>query len=159
MTDGAPPAAPQDAGPQDAAPGPAAPGPAATRALAGAERLAPLVAALLVLVAALPGLMRLPPLDRDESRFAQATAQMLETRDFVDIRFQDEPRDKKPVGIHWLQAAAVSLVSSPQARQIWAYRLPSLIGAMLAAAACAWGRGRGWGAGAPWWPGACWAPA
>jgi 4-amino-4-deoxy-L-arabinose transferase-like glycosyltransferase len=33
----------------------------------------------------------------------------------------------------------VKAVSSPEARQIWAYRLPSLLGVMLAAAACAWG--------------------
>jgi len=99
----------------------------------------PAVAAFIALLAGLPGLIAVPPLDRDESRFAQATAQMLETRDFVVIRYQEEPRFKKPVGIHWLQAASVSLFSSPEARQIWAYRIPSLIGAMLAAGACAWG--------------------
>ncbi|HTK34369.1 MAG TPA: glycosyltransferase family 39 protein [Caulobacteraceae bacterium] len=99
----------------------------------------PALAALVVLVSALPGLVMLPPLDRDESRFAQATSQMLETGDLVNIRFQDEPRDKKPVGIHWLQAVSVALVSSVERREIWAYRLPSLLGAMLAAAACAWG--------------------
>jgi len=97
------------------------------------------MAALVAFLAGLPGLLAVPPLDRDESRFAQATAQMLETRDFVVIRYQDEPRFKKPVGIHWLQAASVSLLSSPEARDIWAYRIPSLLGAMLAAAACAWG--------------------
>jgi 4-amino-4-deoxy-L-arabinose transferase-like glycosyltransferase len=100
---------------------------------------APILAALLVLAAALPGLARIPPLDRDEARFAQATAQMLETGDLVNIRFQDAPRDKKPVGIHWLQAASVRLFSSVERREIWAYRLPSIAGAMLAAAACAWG--------------------
>ena len=97
------------------------------------------MAALIAFVAGLPGMLAVPPLDRDESRFAQATAQMLETRDFVVINYQDQPRFKKPVGIHWLQAASVSLFSSPEARQIWAYRIPSLLGAMLAAAACAWG--------------------
>ena len=99
----------------------------------------PVFAALLALIAGLPGVFAMPPLDRDESRFAQATAQMLETGDFVVIRYQDEPRFKKPVGIHWLQAASVSAVSAVEDRQIWAYRLPSLLGAMLAAAACAWG--------------------
>ncbi len=99
----------------------------------------PALAALVALIAGLPGLIAVPPLDRDESRFAQATAQMLETRDFTVIRFQEEPRFKKPVGIHWLQAASVSLFSNPEDRQIWAYRIPSLLGAMLAAAACAWG--------------------
>src|SRR3989344_1819554 len=99
----------------------------------------PALAAFIAFLAGLPGLVAMPPLDRDEARFAQATAQMLESDDYVVIRFQDAPRFKKPVGIHWLQAASVSLVSSPEARQIWAYRLPSLLGAMLAAAACAWG--------------------
>ena len=99
----------------------------------------PLLAALVVLVSALPGLLALPPLDRDESRFAQASAQMLETGDFVKIRYQDAARDKKPVGIHWLQVAAVALTSKVEARAIQPYRLPSLLGGMIAAAACAWG--------------------
>src|SRR6516162_4505283 len=99
----------------------------------------PALAAFVAFLAGLPGLIAVPPLDRDESRFAQATAQMLETRDFVVIRYQDEQRFKKHVGIHWLQAASVSLFSDPEARAIWAYRIPSLLGAMLAAAACAWG--------------------
>src|ERR1700751_6149853 len=86
----------------------------------------PALAALIAFIAGLPGLIAVPPLDRDEARFAQATAQMLETHDFVVIRFQDQPRFKKPVGIHWLQAASVSLFSSPEAPEIWAYRLPSL---------------------------------
>lgn len=106
----------------------------------------PLLAALIAMIAGLPGLIALPPLDRDESRFAQATAQMLETRDFVKINYQDQPRDKKPVGIHWLQSASVSLFSGVEARQIWAYRIPSLLGAMLAAAACAWGASAFFGA-------------
>jgi 4-amino-4-deoxy-L-arabinose transferase-like glycosyltransferase len=99
----------------------------------------PLLAALIAMAAGLPGLFAMPPLDRDESRFAQATAQMLETGDFVNIRFQDQPRNKKPVGIHWLQAISVAAVSDVADREIWAYRIPSLLGAMLAAAACAWG--------------------
>jgi 4-amino-4-deoxy-L-arabinose transferase-like glycosyltransferase len=99
----------------------------------------PAAAAFVAFMAGLPGLLAVPPLDRDESRFAQATAQMLESGDYVVIQFQDQPRFKKPVGIHWLQAVTVEAVSSPEAREIWAYRLPSLLGAMLAAAACAWG--------------------
>jgi 4-amino-4-deoxy-L-arabinose transferase-like glycosyltransferase len=99
----------------------------------------PLLAALVAMVAALPGLFAMPSLDRDESRFAQATSQMLETGDFVSIRFQDQPRDKKPVGIHWMQAASVAVLSEVEDRDIWPYRIPSLLGAMLAAAACVWG--------------------
>jgi 4-amino-4-deoxy-L-arabinose transferase-like glycosyltransferase len=98
----------------------------------------PVLAALLTLVAGLPSLLLLPPLDRDESRYAQATSQMLESGDYVDIRFQDEPRWKKPVGIYWMQAAAVAATSEVENRDIAPYRLPSLLGAILAATACAW---------------------
>ena len=99
----------------------------------------PLLAAAVALIGALPGLLALPPLDRDESRFAEASAQMLETGDFVTVRFQETPRFKKPVGVYWLQAAAVAALSQVEAREIWAYRIPSLLGVMIAAAACAWG--------------------
>src|SRR6201993_326693 len=79
-----------------------------------------------------PGLAAIPPLDRDEARFAQATRQMLETGDFVRIRFQDEARNKKPIGIYWLQAAAVAAFSSPESAAVWAYRLPSALAATAA---------------------------
>jgi len=98
----------------------------------------PLLAALVALIAGLPSLLLLPPLDRDESRYAQATSQMLESGDYVDIRFQDDPRWKKPIGIYWMQAAAVGLTSAVENRDIAPYRIPSLLGAMLAAWACAW---------------------
>ena len=93
-------------------------------------------AALLVafcLIAFLPGFFRIPPVDRDEARFAQATKQMVETGEYVDIRFQNRVRYKKPIGIYWLQAAAVKAgqaVGVPHAlTTIWLYRLPSLFGA------------------------------
>jgi 4-amino-4-deoxy-L-arabinose transferase-like glycosyltransferase len=97
------------------------------------------LAALIALAAALPGLLSLPTVDRDEARFAQSTAQMLESGDFVAVGYQDATRSQEPVLIHWLQAASVALVSHAEARRIWAYRIPSMLGAMLAAAACAWG--------------------
>lgn len=91
------------------------------------------IVAIFAVIVASAGLTSMPPLDRDEARFAQATAQMLETGDYINIRFQDSERNKKPAGIHWLQAASVSLFSSPEAREIWAYRLPSVVGVILAA--------------------------
>jgi 4-amino-4-deoxy-L-arabinose transferase-like glycosyltransferase len=93
--------------------------------------------ALLIVVGLLfflPGFFTIPPVDRDEARFAQATKQMVESGDFVDIRFQDEVRYKKPVGIYWMQAAVVETASHlglPRAQvRIWLYRVPSLIGAI-----------------------------
>jgi 4-amino-4-deoxy-L-arabinose transferase-like glycosyltransferase len=90
------------------------------------------VLALLCLVLWTPGVLTLPPLDRDESRFAQASKQMLETDDFVDIRFGAVPRYKKPVGIYWLQAAATEIAGMGHRDRIWTYRLPSLMGAVAA---------------------------
>jgi 4-amino-4-deoxy-L-arabinose transferase-like glycosyltransferase len=102
-------------------------------------------AALLILfslAAFIPGFFQIPPVDRDEARFAQATKQMVESGDYVDIRFQDEVRYKKPVGIYWLQAAAVKTgeaLGLPNAHTtIWLYRLPSLAGAIGAVLLTYW---------------------
>jgi len=87
---------------------------------------------LLALALFLPGVTSLPAIDRDEARYIQATRQMLETGDLVQIRYQDEARNKKPVGIYWLQAAVVSAVSSAEATAVWPYRLVSVLGATAA---------------------------
>lgn len=90
----------------------------------------------------LPGFFNIPAIDRDEARFAQATKQMVETGDFVDIRFQDDVRYKKPVGIYWMQSAAVETLATfglPRAQlRIWVYRIPSLIGAIGAVLLTYW---------------------
>ena len=79
----------------------------------------------------IPAAALLPPLDRDESRFAEASRQMVESGNYVDIRFADTPRYNKPIGIYWLQAAFAT-VSTPLLRsRIWIYRLPSLLGGFL----------------------------
>jgi 4-amino-4-deoxy-L-arabinose transferase-like glycosyltransferase len=97
-----------------------------------------LLLALGALALFLPGRAHLPPVDRDEARYLQATRQMLQTHDFVQIRFQDQARNLQPVGVYWLEAASVSLFSSPEARQVWAYRVPSLIAATAAVLLTAW---------------------
>jgi 4-amino-4-deoxy-L-arabinose transferase-like glycosyltransferase len=98
-----------------------------------------IVAALLNI---LPGFFATPPIDRDEARFAQATKQMVESGDYIDIRFQDDVRYKKPVGIYWLQAGAVMAGDALGMRRahttIWLYRIPSLIGAIGAVLVTYW---------------------
>ena len=74
----------------------------------------------------------MPPIDRDEPRYAQATEQMLATGNFIDVRFQDQPRYLQPAGIYWLQAVAEKIAGTPGERQIWVHRLPSMIGAICA---------------------------
>ena len=97
---------------------------------------------LTALLAFLPGFFQIPPTDRDEARFAQASKQMLETGEYVDIHFQDEVRYKKPVGIYWLQAGVVKTVGALGVREaqttIWLYRIPSLLGAVGAVLLTYW---------------------
>jgi 4-amino-4-deoxy-L-arabinose transferase-like glycosyltransferase len=96
------------------------------------------VLALLGLLLWLPGILSLPALDRDESRFAQSSRQMVESGDPVDIRLGHVPRYKKPVGIYWLQAVSTELTGMGDDRHIWTYRLPSLLGAIAASWLTAW---------------------
>lgn len=76
--------------------------------------------------------MSLPPLDRDESRYLEASRQMVDSGDLVDIRFQDRPRYLQPAGIYWLESGAVGilrgLTGTPALEnRPWAYRIPSLL--------------------------------
>lgn len=89
--------------------------------------LALILATLFCLV---PGIASLPPIDRDEARFVQASKQMLETGDYIDIKLQDEHRYKKPIGIYWLQTAAVILAGGDATSEIWRYRLVSVASGM-----------------------------
>src|SRR5215207_9064570 len=115
----------------------------AVLAFASASHLRAVALLILIsLVSFLPGFINIPPVDRDEARFAQATKQMIESGDYIDIRFQDEVRYKKPVGIYWLQAGVVraaEAVGVSEARTtIWLYRIPSLIGAIGAVLLTYW---------------------
>lgn len=108
----------------------------------------------------------LPPIDRDEARFAEATRRMLTSPDwhgYVLPMIQDRPRLNKPPLIYWLQAVAVAACGGPEgsceapgaaaqasspgnqqplpAGRIWAYRIPSVLGA-LAAVLITWRLGR-----------------
>src|ERR1700712_2589041 len=86
--------------------------------------------AVFALAIFLPGRAMLPPLDRDEPRYMEASAQMLQTGNYVDVRFQDQPRYLQPAGIYWLEAAAVAATGTLEHRQVWGWRIPSLIAAV-----------------------------
>jgi len=110
---------------------------------AGTHRRAAILLLLVSLVSFLPGFFQIPPVDRDEPRYAEATKEMIQTGDYVDIRFhQTEIKNDKPVGIYWLQAAAAKtgeFLGLPHAlTTIWLYRMPSLLGAIGAVLASYW---------------------
>ncbi len=101
----------------------------------------------------LPGFFALPPVDRDEARFAQASRQMLESvalpaalRDpalhsggLVIPRVQGRDRLSKPPLIYWAQAlsAGVLTFGRPLLDAIWMYRVPSLL-AVIATVLMTW---------------------
>lgn len=91
-----------------------------------------IVLVTLCLLMFVPGIASVPPLDRDESRFTQATKQMIETGDFIEIRFQDEARNKKPIGIYWMQAVTAGWLTGEPHNDIWAYRIPSVLAGIFA---------------------------
>lgn len=98
----------------------------------------------------LPGLFSIPPIDRDESRFAQASRQMVESGDYVVPKVQDRPRLNKPPLIYWLQCASVAAFGDPPAGSgpdtaarrdlgnIWVFRVPSVLCAVVAMIATWW---------------------
>ena len=95
----------------------------------------------------LPGFFGIPPVDRDESRFAQASRQMFESvalpesqRDpelhsggLAVPRVGGKDRLNKPPLIYWLQAgsAAVFTGGDPLADAIWMYRVPSFLAGII----------------------------
>ena len=100
------------------------------------SRRGPIMMAVFVVLMAgllcfLPGQSSIAPMDRDEARFAQSTKQMVNTGDYITPRYQQDLRAKKPVGIYWMQSAAASVSGIDN---IASYRLPSLIGGLLAVA-------------------------
>ncbi len=94
----------------------------------------------LCLLMFLPGQAGLPVTDRDEARFVQATRQMQELGNYVDIRLGEETRYAKPVGIYWLQTLTTAPVGGAEA-PLWAFRLPSFL-AVIASVFAVWMMGR-----------------
>jgi len=117
---------------------PEVPATRAGRTLSWAARHWAATLALMCLALWLPGILSLPPIDRDESRFAQSSRQMLESHDFVNIEFGHVPRYKKPAGVYWLQAATTAIAGLGDHGHIWTYRLASLFGGIGAVLLCFW---------------------
>ncbi len=112
---------------------------------------------LLCLTVYLPGLFTIPPIDRDESRFAQASRQMFEAAALPEAQkdpsmhsggwvvpmLQDKPRLNKPPLVYWLQVASAWVFTGgdPLKDEIWMYRIPGVLCAM-ATVLMTWRMGR-----------------
>lgn len=102
---------------------------------------------LLCVAVYVPGLFNLPPVDRDESRFAQASRQMFEAaalpREKLDPAMhgggwavpmvQGVERLNKPPLIYWVQVCSgwVFTAGDPLRDAVWMYRVPSALAAVF----------------------------
>lgn len=103
----------------------------------GLTRPAWIVVMVVAIAALLPGLFSVPAMDRDESRYAQASRQMMESGDYLNIRFQEYDRHKQPAGTYWLQSLFAQPFGGADA-PIGAHRLPGFVFALIAVAITAW---------------------
>ncbi|MBN9247538.1 MAG: glycosyltransferase family 39 protein [Hyphomicrobium sp.] len=104
---------------------------------------APSLALLALCVAVyLPGVLRLPAVDRTEIIYAETTRDMVQRGDWTDPRYGDVVHQYRPIGTFWAQGAARWLAGEAFARDITVYRIPSLLAVTLAVLALFWlGRG------------------
>ncbi|MCP4897988.1 MAG: glycosyltransferase family 39 protein [bacterium] len=105
-----------------------------------------LLVALCALAVFLPGQSRIPIINGDEARFAQATREMLARGDMVVPTFGGANRYDKPILIYWLTAASYRILGVNER----AARLPSNVAAAVLAGCLAWTARRRWGPGAGW---------
>jgi len=85
---------------------------------------------LLCLITYLPGVLRLPPVDRTEIVWADTSRAMVERGTWLDPRYGDEVQAYRPIGAFWAQRMAASFVGDT--RDIRVYRTPSLVAVTLA---------------------------
>ena len=95
----------------------------------------------------LAGTWIVPLIDRDEPRFAEASREMMERRDFVVPYFNNAYRFDKPPLTYWAQTASYTLFGTND----FAARFPSALAAALTAVVLlVWGRRMG-GHKVGWW--------
>lgn len=107
-------------------------------ALAARPKMAALALAALCLFTYLPGLLRLPAVDRTEVVFAETTRSMLMRGAWLDPRFGETVHQFRPIGAFWAQGLAASAAGGDHARDIRVYRLPGLLAVLLSVLALHW---------------------
>ncbi|MBS0269153.1 MAG: glycosyltransferase family 39 protein [Proteobacteria bacterium] len=92
----------------------------------------------LCLAVYLPGVVRLPAVDRTEIIYAETTRDMVERGDWTDPRYGSTVHQYRPIGTFWVQGAARWLAGEAFARDITVYRIPSLLAVTLTVLALFW---------------------
>ncbi len=92
----------------------------------------------LCLAVYLPGVIRLPAVDRTEVIYAETTRDMVARGQWLDPKYGDTAHQFRPIGPYWAQGAAARIAGESHARDITVYRLPGLIAVTLAVLALFW---------------------
>lgn len=81
----------------------------------------------LCLVTYLPGLLRLPAVDRTEVIYAETARSMVARGNWLDPRYGEVVHRFRPIGAYWAEAASLTLAGPSHDRDIRVYRLPQLL--------------------------------
>lgn len=101
-------------------------------------RHASLALVLLCLAVYLPGVLRLPAVDRTEIVYAETTRDLVARGAWLDPRYGGEVQAFRPIGTFWAQGVSAVLAGADNARSIIPYRLPGLIAVTLSVLALYW---------------------
>lgn len=86
---------------------------------------------LLCLFTYLPGLLRMPAVDRTEVIWAESTRDMLARDALADPRFEGKVQAFRPIGTFWAQGISAAFAGDSHAHDIRVYRIPGLIAVTL----------------------------
>lgn len=106
--------------------------------IASEPRRAVLVLLALCVLTYLPGVLRLPAVDRTEVIWAESTREMMARGNWLDPRYDGTVHAFRPIGTYWAQAVTASISGPEHARDIRVYRVPGLIAVTLAVLALYW---------------------
>ena len=106
--------------------------------IAAAPKRASLALLALCLLTYLPGILRLPAVDRTEVIFAETTRDMLARGALTDPRYDGTVHAFRPIGTFWAQGIPAALAGEAHAHDIRVYRIPGLIAVTLSVLALYW---------------------
>lgn len=106
--------------------------------LTARPNIAALIVALLCLLTYLPGVVRLPAVDRTEVMFSETTRHMVARGAWLDPRYGDTVHQFRPIGTFWAQGLAASAAGETHARDIRIYRLPGLLAVLFSVLGLYW---------------------
>lgn len=110
--------------------------------LTGSPGAMALALVVLALLTTLPGVVRLPAVDRTEVVFADTTRDMVARSDWRDPRYRGRVHQYRPIGTYWAQGAVATIARAlgidADGRNITVYRLAGMVAVVASVLALFW---------------------